>query len=83
MKFTKYEGSIPNVKGKKDYKDLKAFFNEFMSANIEIAIVEWNERDYKSANIEYQVLRDAAKRHGFPITVMKRGDSIYFVRRDM
>ena len=83
MNFTKHEGSIPNVMGKKEYKNLKAFLNEFMSANIEIAVVEWDERDYKSSQVEYTVLMNAAKRHGFPITVMKRKDSIYLVRRDM
>lgn len=79
MKFTKYEGSIPRTAK----KDLRSFFEEFINANIEIAVVEFKDCDYKSPAVATECIRNACKRHGYPITVVKRGDSVYLIRRDM
>lgn len=79
MKFTEYKGEIPRA----DRKNLKCFFEEFMSSNVEIAILEFNEKEYKSLDIARESLAQSVKRYGFPITVMKRKDQVFLIRRDM
>lgn len=79
MKFVKVN-EVPEVK---KYHHLKDYFEGFMDSNIKIAKVELNNGDYTSTACARTVLYAAIKRHGFPINIMKRGDEIYLVRRDM
>lgn len=64
-------------------KSLKNLFNEFMNMNIKLAKVDLNERDYKSVAVAYSVLRNAAKKHDYPIKVYLRDGNVYFMRRDI
>lgn len=81
MKFTEFKGEIPKKAGAR--KNLKVFFEEFMSANVEVAILEFNENDYKSPKGAAACLQHSAKRYGYPITVTLRKDQVFLIRRDM
>lgn len=80
MTFTKVE-KVPKVRRPKHR--LVAFFEQFMAENIKVAQVKFNEHDYKNATSAQNNLHRAARNHGFPIKVMKRGEEIYLVRTDM
>lgn len=62
---------------------LKADWQEFMDANIKIAMVDLKQYNYKSVDVARTVMACSVKRFGLPIDVVKRGDEIYLVRRDM
>lgn len=64
-------------------KCLMDIFNEFISMNVKLAKVEFEENEYKSVKVADSVLRVAAKRYGVPIKVRMRNDEIYFERRDI
>ena len=81
MKFTEYKGEVPKKAGARN--NLKVFLEEFMSANVEVAILEFNKDEYKSPKGAAHCLRHAAKCYGFPVTVMQRKDQVFLIRRDM
>lgn len=64
-------------------KKLKYIFKEFMSMKVKVAECNFREFDYKNEHCAYNCLHHGAKRHCVPVKVVKRGDSIYFVRTDM
>lgn len=81
MKFVKVD-KVPDVK-KKHYAKLKADWQEFMDMNVKIAKVDLTQYNYKNVLTARQVMGKSIHRFGFPIDIMKRGDEIYLVRRDM
>lgn len=80
MKFVECKEGLPE---RTDKKNLKIYFEEFMSSNIKVAKVEFNKGDYKSIKIAYRCIHASVKRHGFPIKVHKIGNNIYLVRKDI
>lgn len=80
MKFVEVK-EVPDKKRR--HKNLQVFIGEFMSANIQFAKIEWKEHEYKNVDVARNAIYIAVKRSGAPITVVKRGDDIYFIRRDM
>lgn len=68
---------------RKQKKSLKAIFDEFLSMNVQVARVDLSEHDYKDSKVANTVFKTAVKRWCVPITVVKRGDEIYFINRTM
>lgn len=82
MKFVKYEGEIKRANPCK-YKKMQVYLKEFMSSNIKTAEVIWDERDYSNLKSAYTNIRKAISRGVFPIDVIKNGEHLYLIRRDM
>lgn len=80
MKFVECKEGLPE---RADKKNLKVYFEEFMSSNIKVAKVEFNKGDYKSINVAYSVIYRSAKNHGFPIEVHRINKEIYLIRKDI
>ena len=81
MKFVECKEGIP--KRNSTHKNLRVYFEEFMTANMKIAKIEFNESDYKNILVARSVLHTAIKRHGFPIAIHKRGNELYLERKDI
>ena len=79
MKFVK----VKEIPGVKKYHPLKNRWEEFMAMNVKVVKVDLDEREYKSATVAAGVMQASIKRHGYPITVVRRGNEIYLIRRDM
>ena len=79
MKFVE----VKDVPKRNRQKNLQVFIDEFMSANIRCAKIEFKEHEYKNINIARSCIQTAVKRSGAPIYVVKRDDNIYFIRKDM
>lgn len=79
MKFVE----VKEIPGKRENHRLKDKWEEFMASNIKIAKVDLKEDEYASAHVASSVMRISIKHYGYPITVIRRGDEIYLVRRDM
>ena len=79
MKFVE----VKEVPGMRKYHPLKNKWDEFMAMNVKVAKVDLSEHDYKSAAVAHSVMSISIKRFGYPITVTRRGDEIYLIRRDM
>ena len=82
MKFVKYDGEVKRANACK-YKKMQVHLKEFMSSNIKTAEVIWDERDYKHIKSAYNNIRKAIERGVFPIDIVKNGEHLYLVRRDM
>ena len=80
-KFIKVDG-VPEVR-RKQYNNLKADWQEFMDMGVKVAKIDMAQYNYKSLLTGYQVMMKSIRRHGFPIDIMKRGEEIFLVRRDM
>lgn len=63
--------------------DLQNHLEEFMRMNVKIVKVDFNEREYKSAETCRTSFLNAIKRGAFPIDVKCVNKEIYLVRRDM
>jgi hypothetical protein len=83
MRFIKYEGDIPDRVCRREYNRLKDYFEGFIKSNIKAATIEIDKGEYKSSTVAVAVLKRAAKRHGYPVELFRRGDVIYIVRTDM
>lgn len=82
MQFVKFEGKIPEIK-RIHRKNLKGYFDEFMSTNIKVAKVMLNEGEYKDVVVARNVLNRSVVNHGYPITVRRVGKEIFLIRRDI
>lgn len=78
VKATEEEIAIPKHNNK-----LKEFLNEFMASGDQFARVELSDDEYKNIKSANNCLSYAAKRHGFPVHVIRRGDNLYLIRRDI
>ena len=81
MTFTKVD-EVPKYEHKQRHK-LGIYLKEFMASNIKVAKVNFVEGEYKSLKSAHESLRVAAKRWVLPIDVVKRGDEVFLVRRDI
>lgn len=79
MKFVK----VKEVPEQKKYHPLKSKWEEFMAMNVKVVKVDLDENEYKTIDGARSVMAISVKRMGYPITVTKRGDEIYLIRRDM
>ena len=79
MKFVEVE----KVPGQRTNHRLKDKWDEFMAMNIKVAKIELDENDYKSITTAKSVMAVSIKRYGYPITITRRGNDLYLVRRDM
>ena len=79
MKFVE----VTEVPVKKQYHPLKSKWEEFMAMNVKVVKVDLDENEYKTIDGARSVMAISVKRMGYPITVTKRGDEIYLIRRDM
>ena len=79
MKFVK----VNEITEQKKYHPLKNKWEEFMAMNVKIVKVDLDEHEYSSAEVARSVMAISIKRMGYPITVTRRGDEIYLIRRDM
>lgn len=57
--------------------DLAGFIKEFVKSGEEIVRIDFTEYDYKSATSCRSCLYNSARRHGYNIKVIKRGDEVY------
>lgn len=64
------------------YNHLRTDLKEFMGMNIKVAKIESSEH-YKNTNAAACSLRKAIRIGGWPITVARRKDEVYLIRRDM
>lgn len=79
MKFVE----VKEVPGVRQNNPLKSKWVEFMAMNVKVAKVDLSEHEYKSATVAQSVMSVSIKRFGYPITVTRRGDELYLIRRDM
>lgn len=63
-------------------KDVQALLEEFMSADITIARVDFNEREYKHLKSAHSSFHNAVKTGGFPIEVRCLNKQLYLIRKD-
>ena len=80
MKFVKVKEVPEKARG---HKSLLTKWDEFMAMNVKVVKVDFDEDDYKNADIARSTMAMSIKRSGHPITITKRGDEIYLIRRDM
>lgn len=80
MFYTKIE-KLPN--GKRRRSNLRVFFDEFMSENIKIAKLNFDDGTYCSAKSAQNTLTQSAKRRGYPIDVEIINGEVYLIRRDI
>lgn len=81
MRFTVVDEK--EFKERCEKKQLKYAFMEFMNMKVKVAEVNYTEFDYKNLDSAYNTLQKAAQRLCVPVQVMRRKDSIYFVRTDI
>jgi hypothetical protein len=79
MKFVEVK-EVPN---KRNYNPLRSKWEEFMAMNIKVAKIDFEGRNYSSVEGARATMAISVKRAGLPITVTRRGDEIYLIRRDM
>lgn len=79
MKFT----AVKEVPGNRTYNPLKSKWDEFMAMNVKVAKVDLDEKEYCSIEVARSVMSVSIKHFGYPITITKRGNEIYLIRRDM
>lgn len=79
MKFVKVS-EVPRMGYKRN--ELKAELEDFMAMHTKTVQVVW-EGTYKSAMAAASGLYRAVQRWALPITVTRRGDAVYMIRRDM
>ena len=79
MKFTK----VNDLPGRKGKKRVRAFLEEFMTRNVEIARVDLHEDDYKSPAVARRCLCISAQRACLPVKACYRGNKVYLYRTDM
>jgi hypothetical protein len=54
-----------------------------MSMNVKVAKANLDVNEYKNSKVAGIVMANSVKRFGYPIIVMRRGNDIYLVRRDI
>ena len=74
---------VEDIPKRSNPKNLFGMWREFMAMNTKVVKVELSEYDYKNSSVARNCFCQSIKRGCFPITVIKRGDDIYLVRRDM
>lgn len=79
MKFVE----VDKVPGLQKYHALKSKWEEFMAMNVKVAKVDLDENEYKSHDVAARTMTLSIKRYGYPITVTRRRNEIYLIRRDM
>lgn len=79
MRFTKMENGVP----KRENFKLNNYFKEFLAMNVKTVRIELDKDDYKSVKVADSALKNAVKRHGVPIKVVRSEGQLYFVRTDM
>ena len=79
MKFVE----VKEVPGVKKYNPLKSKWEEFMAMNVEVAKVDLDIDEYRSVEVARATMATSVKRLGYPITVTRRQNEIYLIRRDM
>ena len=65
------------------YKKMQALVREFMSMNIKIARVDFDEHDYKNTKSACGSFSRAIKDGGFPISVKMIDKELYLIRKDI
>ena len=78
MKLT-FVNEVPS--GNCSHHKLQGLIEEFMNDDREIAKVDLHENDYKSVDIAYRCIFQAAKRSKRLVTVCKRDGDVYLVKR--
>ena len=79
MKFVE----VKEVPRKISHNTLRIKWDEFMAMNVKVAMVNLDKNEYKSIDTARETMAMSVKRYGYPITVTKRGDEIYLIRKDM
>lgn len=79
MKFVEVE----KVPGLQKYHPLKSKWDEFMAMNVKVAKVDLDENEYSNIEVARATMAISVKRMGYPITVTRRQNEIYLIRRDM
>ena len=79
MKFVE----VKEVPDQKKYHPLKSKWEEFMAMNVKVVKVDLDEHEYKSIEVAARTMMLSIRRFGYPITVTKRGNELYLIRRDM
>lgn len=84
MKFVKVE-RLPEVNHSRcnAHKNLNEYLNAFMKRNIKVAKVLFRPDEYSTVEAAYICLRRSARAGGYPITVHRRNDALYVVRKDI
>ena len=79
MKFVE----VKELPGRTIKKDLVAYVEEFMSMNVKIAKVDFNDREYRSARSAYSSFHKTSHRLGYPISIRMISNELFLVRNDM
>ena len=79
MKFVE----VKDIPDRKKYHGLKSKWEEFMAMNVKVVKVDLDEEEYKSPDVAARTMTLSIKRYGYPITVTRRRNEIYLIRRDM
>lgn len=83
MKFTAINDLPENVIRRRKYHKVRRFLEEFITQNVKYAKVEYFDGEYAHAASAYSQLNRRIKEDGLPVDVVKNGDEIYLIRRDM
>lgn len=79
MKFVK----VNEVPESRHNHKLKEYWDRFMSMKAKVVKVDLDECEYKNVAVAYRCMGASVRRYGLPINVMKRGNEIFLVRRDI
>lgn len=79
MKFVE----VKDVPGLKVNHRLKDMWDEFMASNMKMAKVNLDEGEYSSVVVAASVMAVSIRRYGYPIRLIRRGDEIYLIRKDI
>lgn len=63
--------------------DLYDLFDKFIEMGVKVAKIEFDARDYHSVTHAVSSISGSAREHKYPIKVVRRGDNVYLVRKDM
>ena len=61
---------------------MRKTLDEFVASSIQVAEFNWKEHTtYTSATSLLNTIRPIISKYGYPMSALKRGDKIYFVRK--
>lgn len=64
---------------KRNYGNLRALFEEFLAMDEKAILLEGVMRNYKNELVATSCLQHAAKKHGYPVKVVRNGTNIYLI----
>lgn len=73
---------IPKEFKKRPKKPVRYLLRDFLNSGIKYAEIITEPGDYSRLEYARVALSNTCKKHGYPIEVKTRGDTLYLVRKD-